>query len=151
MKIHEFQDELWLPAPLEEVFPFFADARNLEEITPPWLSFQVLTPEPTTMREGLKLDYKLRVHGFPLRWQSLIKAWEPPHRFVDEALRSPYRKWHHEHRFEAKDGGTLCRDHVHYAVPFDFLSHRFFVRPDVERIFAYRRKKLLERFGSRPE
>lgn len=147
--------EQWLPRPRNEVFPFFADARNLELITPDWLRFHILNPPPITMRVGLKIDYRLRIRGFPARWQSEITAWEPPFRFVDEQRRGPYRTWHHEHRFEEKDGGTLCLDVIQYAAPGGPLRpwiERWFVRPDVERIFAYRRRVLAERFGgeSRP-
>ena len=89
MRTHEFRCELWLPRPLGEVFSFFADAGNLELLTPPQLNFHILTPRPLEMRVGLLIDYRLRVRGIPLRWQSEITAWEPPHRFVDEERRGP--------------------------------------------------------------
>lgn len=148
MRIREFRSELWLPGTPEEIFPFFADARNLEAITPPWLNFTVLTPAPIAMKKGTLIDYKLRVHGVPLRWRTLIKEWQPPFRFVDEQVRGPYRQWIHEHAFEPRDGGTFCRDVVRYAVPFDFLVHDVFVRRDVERIFEYRREALQQRLNS---
>lgn len=148
MKVHEFQSELWLPLPPDELFSFFADAANLEAITPPWLHFQILTPTPIAMRQEALIDYRLRVHGIPMRWRTRINAWEPPHRFVDEQIRGPYRWWTHEHSFEARDGGTLARDRVCYAVPFDFITHRWLVRPDVERIFLYRKEALNQRFGT---
>jgi ligand-binding SRPBCC domain-containing protein len=148
MKIREFQAELWLPLPPAELFPFFADAANLDAITPPWLNFRIVTPTPIAMREGALIDYRLRVLGIPLRWRTRINVWQPPHRFVDEQLRGPYRQWIHEHTFEARDGGTLERDQVRYAVPFDFIAHRWFVRPDVERIFQHRSEALRQRFGA---
>lgn len=148
MNIHEFRSELLLPRPIEEVFAFFSNPANLDSITPPWLNFCMTTPGPIAMREGAVLDYKLRVRGFPIRWRSKITAWEPPHRFVDEQIRGPYRLWNHEHKFEARNEGTLVVDHVHYAVPFDRLLHKLVVRPDVERIFAYRTECLLRRFGT---
>jgi len=148
MKTFQLQTELWLPAPLEQVFPFFADAHNLEALTPPWLSFELLTPGPLEMRKGLTLDSKLRVRGLPLRWRSEITAWEPPHRFVDEQRKGPYRLWVHEHAFEARDGGTLVRDRVNYAVPGGSLVQRWLVGPDLDRIFAYRRRHLEARFGA---
>lgn len=147
MRIHEFTAELWLPLPPEEIFPFFSDAANLDAITPPWLHFQIVTPQPMEVREGSLIDYRLKVRGFPLRWRTLISQWEPPHRFVDEQLRGPYRQWIHEHTFEARDGGTLARDHVRYAVPFDLIAHRWIVRPDIEKIFAYRTQALRKRFA----
>ena len=146
MRIFTFESELWLPRPVTEVFPFFADARNLPSITPDWLNFEVLTPGPIEIKAGALIDYRLRVRGLPLRWRTRIKAWEPPHRFVDEQLRGPYRQWMHEHTFLQQDGGTLARDVVNYAVWGGAWVNEVFVRRDVERNFAFRREKLLERF-----
>lgn len=147
MTIREFQTELWLPLSPEELFPFFANAANLDAITPPWLSFRIVTPPPIAMRTGTLIDYKLRVRGLPLRWRTLIKEWQPPHRFVDEQLRGPYRQWIDTRTFEPRDGGTLARDAMHYAVPFDALLHRWFVRPDIEKIFEFRAAALKRRFA----
>jgi len=150
MKVREFQSELWLPRPPEELFPFFADAANLDAITPPWLHFHIVTPSPVVMREGTLIDYRLRVRGVPLRWRTRINVWQPPHRFVDEQLRGPYQQWIHEHTFEPRDGGTMARDRVSYAVPFDWLVHRWFVRPDIEKIFRHRSNVLRRRFSRPP-
>jgi ligand-binding SRPBCC domain-containing protein len=106
--MYTLQTRIDLAAPLSEVFPFFADAYNLERITPSFLSFKVLTPAPIEMRPGTLIDYRLRVRGAPLRWRSEITAWEPPYRFVDEQRRGPYRAWIHEHRFEERDGRTIA-------------------------------------------
>ncbi|MFM8231207.1 MAG: SRPBCC family protein, partial [Chthoniobacterales bacterium] len=149
-RVREFQCELWLPLPPDELFPFFADAGNLDAITPPWLHFRIVTPRPIEMRAGALIDYKLRVRGVPLRWRTLIREWNPPHSFVDEQIRGPYRQWVHRHTFEPKDGGTLARDIVHYAVPFDFIAHRLLVRPDIEKIFAYRQEALRKKCGAKP-
>lgn len=148
MRVREFSTELWLPLPPEKLFPFFADAGNLDALTPPWLNFHIVTPLPITMRAGTLIDYRLRVRGVPVRWRTHIKSWEPPYRFVDEQIRGPYRLWVHEHTFTARDGGTLTRDVVRYAAPFDFLVHRWLVRPDVERIFAYRAQVLAQKFST---
>ncbi len=137
-----FTTALWLPLKPAEIFPFFADAANLEAITPPWVSFHTLTPSPIEMRVGALIDYQLKIHGIPVKWRTHIKAWEPPYRFVDEQIRGPYRKWIHEHTFVEKDGGTLCSDRVEYAVPGGWLIDKLFVRSDVEKIFAYRRERL---------
>ena len=142
----EYQSELWLPLPPEALFPFFSDAGNLEQITPPWLHFRVLTPKPIEMKAGALIDYRLKVHGLPMKWRTRINCWDPPHRFEDEQLRGPYRKWVHEHTFEERDGGTVVRDRVEYATPFDWLVHGILVRPDIERIFDYRTKALRKRF-----
>lgn len=144
-----FETSVWLLRPRGEVFTFFSDAANLEAITPPWLNFHILTPPPIVMRAGALIDYRLRVHGLPLRWRTRIVVWEPPFRFVDEQLRGPYRRWVHEHTFEERDGGTLCGDRVEYDVPGGRLIERLFVRRDVERIFAHRKERLTEMFRDR--
>lgn len=97
MKIFEFHCDQLLATDIEEIFAFFCDAQNLESITPPWLKFEVLTPAPIELGEGALIDYRLRVRGIPLRWQSKITHWDPPHSFVDEQLRGPYRLWIHTH------------------------------------------------------
>jgi ligand-binding SRPBCC domain-containing protein len=147
MRVRNFQSQLWLPQSRDKVFAFFSDAQNLDLITPPWLHFRTITPYSGEMRPGMLMDHRLRLHGFPLRWRSKITDWDPPARFVDEQVRGPYRLWIHEHRFEERNNGTLVRDHVSYAVLFDFLFHRLFIRPDIERIFGYREKKLREIFA----
>lgn len=133
--------------PIEDVFAFFADAGNLERLTPPWLRFEILTPRPIAMRVGALIDYRLRVRGLPLRWRSEITAWEPPYRFVDEQRRGPYRLWIHEHTFETVDGGTRVRDRVEYAAPGGWIVQRLFVGPDLKRIFDYRTEALGRVFG----
>lgn len=147
MKTFTYQDEQWLPTPRAELFPFFSEARNLEAITPPWLVFEVLTPGRVRMGAGALIDYRLRVHGIRFRWQTEITAWEPPHRFVDEQRRGPYRLWRHEHTFVEAGAGTLCRDEVEYRVAGGALVNRLFVRREVERVFAFRREALAARFG----
>ena len=147
MKTWKLETQQWLPAPREEVFRFFADAFKLEILTPPWLEFRVLTPPPITMGAGTIIEYRLKLRGFPVRWRSEITQWEPPAIFVDEQRRGPYRLWRHLHRFEDADGGTLASDHVEYSVPGGFIVRNLLVAPDLERIFAYRQKKLAELLG----
>ena len=149
MRVRTLTRELWLPRPVGEVFAFFSDAWNLDRITPPWLHFRILTPRPPQLTRGALLEYRLRWRRVPLRWLTEICTWEPPHWFVDRQLRGPYRHWVHEHRFEEKDGGTLVRDSVDYAVPgllLEPLLYHLVVRKDVEGIFDYRGRKLQELF-----
>ena len=126
----------------QQVFPFFSDAHNLEAITPPLLRFRVLTPRPIEMHEGALIEYRLRVHGAPVRWRTRIMEWDEPRRFIDMQLRGPNRLWHHTHTFEERPAGqTLMTDRVRYAIGFGPLgaaAHRLFVRRDVERIFEHR-------------
>jgi ligand-binding SRPBCC domain-containing protein len=131
-----------LPGEPVDVFPFFADALNLERITPAWLGFRVITPGPIGMGPGTLIEYRLRLHRVPVRWLTRIEVWDPPHRFVDAQVRGPYRLWRHEHSFSAAPGGgTLMRDRVDYELPLGPLgavAHALFVRRDVERIFDHR-------------
>jgi ligand-binding SRPBCC domain-containing protein len=136
----------FLPYPRDQVFDFFSDASNLQSLTPAWLHFSVITPPPIHIAAGTLIDYRLRVHGVPVRWQSRISVWEPPMRFVDEQTRGPYRRWHHEHFFEIAEGGTLCHDIVDYAVYGGSRINALFVRPDLFKIFAFRQSKLGELF-----
>ena len=140
-----------LPRPREDVFPFFADALNLEAITPPWLRFLVLTPAPIPMHAGTHIEYRLRLHGVPLRWLTEIAAWEPPHRFVDRQLSGPYALWEHEHRFREVSGGTVMSDQVTYRIRGGRLADRLgdaaVARRDLLRIFEFRGSVLRERFG----
>jgi ligand-binding SRPBCC domain-containing protein len=145
--IHVARFEQRLEGAPEDVFPFFADARNLEAITSPLLRFRLLTPDPIAMGVGTFLQYALRIHGLPVRWDTLIQEWDPPHRFVDVQVRGPYRLWHHTHDLVPLDDGraTLMRDTVRYAVGFGVLgevARRALVQRDVEAIFAFRAEKV---------
>jgi ligand-binding SRPBCC domain-containing protein len=139
--VHTLEREQVLPLPPAEAFEFFADAFNLEAITPPWLHFAVDTPGPIEMRPGTLIRYRLRLHGLPLRWLTRIEAWEPGRRFEDVQVRGPYRLWHHTHTFSEHERGTLMRDRVRYALPLGPLgevAHAVLVRRDLQRIFDYR-------------
>jgi ligand-binding SRPBCC domain-containing protein len=138
----------FLPQPRDRIFEFFSDAFELENLTPPLLNFSVLTPAPIQIAAGTTIDYRLALHGIPIRWQSLISTWDPPARFVDQQTHGPYRRWHHEHIFEPVPGGTLCRDVVNYDVLGGRLVHSLFVRPDLIRIFTFRQEKLHELFAN---
>jgi ligand-binding SRPBCC domain-containing protein len=146
---HTLVREQRLPGPPDEVFPFFADAGNLEAITPPLLRFRVVSPQPIEMRVGTLIEYRLRLRGLPVRWLTRIEEWVPGERFVDTQLAGPYRLWHHTHEFEPDGGGaTLMRDVVRYALPawpLGELAHRLLVRRLLERIFAFRRAEVARR------
>jgi ligand-binding SRPBCC domain-containing protein len=144
MKIHTFTASLALSVPIERVFDFFADAQNLERLTPPFLKFHIVSPLPIEMRRGARIRYRLRLHGIPVGWESEIAAWEPPHRFVDLQRRGPYRFWHHEHRFTQTANGTEIADRIDYAVLGGSIINSLLVEPDVRKIFAYRTQRLNE-------
>ena len=139
------ESDVWLPRPLDEVFAFFTDARNLEVLTPPWLHFQILNPG-IVIRAGARIDYRLKLHGIPFQWQSEISRWDPPSSFVDQQRKGPYRRWVHTHSFAAERGGTRVGDAVEFEVPLGWLVGGFVLR-DVKKIFAFRQRELLKRFG----
>lgn len=150
VKTWRLQSSLWVPQPPERVFPFFADAQNLEQLTPPWLLFRILSPTPIDMHVGARIDYRIRLRGVPIRWRTRIARWEPPHAFADEQLRGPYTLWHHTHTFTPQDGGTVLGDDVVMRPkggPLAPMVMRL-VRPDVERIFAFRGRVMAEHFAS---
>jgi ligand-binding SRPBCC domain-containing protein len=150
LRLQTLEREQLLPLSPDKAFEFFADAMRLEAITPPWLHFRVLTPAPIEMRAGAAIEYRLRLHGVPLRWLTRIESWEPGHRFADVQVRGPYRVWHHTHLFEPHAAGTSMRDLVRYALPLGAvgrLAGAAFVRRDLERIFDFRREAIAARLG----
>jgi ligand-binding SRPBCC domain-containing protein len=149
MRIHVFEQRQRLELPASETFAFFSDARNLEAITPPWLRFSILQATRFQMCSGAVIDYRLTLHGLPLRWRTRISLWEPPVRFIDVQVKGPYAHWEHTHTFEpAGERAVVISDRVRYALPLGPLgaiAHRLFVRRDIERIFAFRHRTLAER------
>jgi ligand-binding SRPBCC domain-containing protein len=144
------QREQLIRRPRGETFAFFADAHNLEALTPPWLRFAVRTPHPIEMRAGTLIAYRMRLHGIPVRWLTRIEEWQPGVRFVDRQLKGPYRLWHHTHTFEDRDGATLMRDAVRYELPLGGLgeiARRAFVAGDLRRIFDFRRDAVASLLG----
>lgn len=139
--LNRFERSQVLDHPRAKVFAFFSDPRNLERLTPGFLRFRILTELDGRTREGQVIDYRLRLHGLPLRWRTLISRWEPPRLFVDVAVHSPYAFWHHTHRFEALGRRTRMTDTVLYSLPLAPWGDRIAgarVRRDLEAIFAHR-------------
>ncbi len=147
MKTYWLRKRIWLPRPREEIFEFFSNPSNLDRLTPPWLNFAILSPATKPIVPGALLDYRLRIRGIPIRWQSEISAWDPPRNFVDRQTKGPYSLWIHEHTFEDGEDGTWVGDNVEYAVPGGGIVQKFLVAPDLERIFNYRHGVLEELFN----
>jgi ligand-binding SRPBCC domain-containing protein len=149
--LHILERSQVVASPLERTFAFFADAASLERLTPPWLRFRILTRLPIEMREGALIEYRLSLHGLPLRWRTAIARWEPGRCFVDLQLRGPYAFWEHTHTFEPAPGGTLISDRVRYRLPLaplGELAHALLVARDLEQIFDYRRDAAARELGS---
>jgi ligand-binding SRPBCC domain-containing protein len=145
--LFQLSTRLLVARDLETTFSFFADAANLQRLTPPWLNFSILSPRPIPMRAGALIDYRLKLRGVPVRWRTEICEWSPPYRFVDRQLHGPYRLWHHTHAFQPVGGGTLVEDTVRYCPIGGRLVHALFVKRDLERIFTYRQEEILRVFG----
>jgi ligand-binding SRPBCC domain-containing protein len=153
MAIHLLERTQLVPRPRAEVFEFFADAHNLERLTPGFLHFQILTPAPIALRPGALIDYRLSLFGVGFRWRTEIEIYEPGVRFVDVQRRGPYRRWHHTHTFADAPGGTLIGDRVEYQLPFGplgELARVLMVRRQVETIFEHRRKVIEAMWGPPP-
>ena len=143
--------ELTLQLPRSQVFDFFADAGNLEHITPPELQFHIITPQPIDIKQGTLIDYKLKMRGIPIKWRTEISVWEPPFRFVDQQLRGPYNQWIHTHTFtELSPTQTLMEDEVRYRLPLEPLGDiaHFFVKTELAYIFDYRQKVVAKMLNS---
>jgi len=150
VRVETLERDQVLPVSPAEAFQFFADAFNLEAITPPWLHFRVVTQGDIAMHPGTLIEYRLRLHGLPLRWLTRIESWERGRRFTDVQTRGPYRLWRHTHSFEPLDEGTRMRDVVRYALPLGPLgqaARALVVRRDLDRIFDFRRDVVAARFA----
>lgn len=148
MRIHRLDREMVVARPRDEVFAFFSDPFNLEAITPPWLRFRIESMSTPTIEEGTEIHYRLRIRGVPVRWTSRITLWDPPHAFVDEQVRGPYRLWRHFHSFEPRGAETVVGDEVRYAPLGGWFADRLLVRRELDRIFDHRRDRLAALLGS---
>ena len=151
IKVHHLFQEQTLALSLEEAWAFFATPKNLDEITPPELSFETVYCAEGEMFEGQIITYRVGIFpGVKVPWVTEIRSVKPRESFIDEQRAGPYRLWHHRHVFTPIPGGVGMTDEVHYALPFwpfGELAHGILVKPKLERIFAFRREELEKRFG----
>ncbi|HLP39941.1 MAG TPA: SRPBCC family protein [Fibrobacteria bacterium] len=141
-----------LPISLPAAWTFFSDPRNLAEITPEGMGFDILSAPPGRIYPGLILAYKVGLlPGIKATWVTEITHVRDLEYFVDEQRMGPYRFWHHEHHFRAVTGGVEVEDLVHYALPLGPLGRALAGRWVARRltgIFDYRQAVLARKFGT---
>lgn len=158
MPDHVLERRFWLPRPRAEVFEFFARVTNLTLVQPPSAGLRWLTPPPETLSVGAVIDFSVRLLGLRVRWRSLIREYDPPHRFVDVQLWGPFARWEHQHRFlegsetgEAHGAvGTWVEDRVTYCLPLGpvgRLAHRLGAERRIIALFDDREQRLRRLLG----
>ena len=148
--IYLIEREQWIPTSQEKAFEFFSRPENLNSITPSWVQFRIHSRVPPTLSSGSLIDYTIWLAGAPLRWQTRIGHWDPPHAFVDLQERGPYLLWEHLHAFEPMGEGVLMTDSLRYRLPLGPIGravHSTMVRVVLERIFDHRFRAVREIFG----
>ena len=147
--MHTLTTSMRLPRARDQVFAFFAEASNLQRITPPELGFEMVTPQPIHLSAGTCIEYRLHLFGIPFSWQSEIQRWNPPEEFVDGQRRGPYKHWVHTHRFREEQGVTIIEDEVQYELPYAPLGELVYplVRLQLHRIFRYRQHAIRAYFA----
>lgn len=144
-----------IPCDLDTAWDFISRPENLQKITPEHMGFNILTPDlPETIYPGLIIAYTVRpLAGIPLKWVTEITHVKDRHYFVDEQRVGPYSMWHHEHFLQPIDGGVEMKDIISYSPPMGVLgrlANALFIRKQVEGIFAYRCRALIDLFGEFP-
>lgn len=151
MKIYTFKRKQHIPISLDEAWRFLSSPKNLKELTPDYMGFDILSGADKPMFAGQIIQYSVTpILGIKTKWVSEITQVEHKKYFVDIQLYGPYALWHHKHFLKQIDGGVEFEDIIDYKVPLGILGrlvHPFLVKPKLEEIFAYRQQKLIELFG----
>jgi len=146
--------EQFIPAPIEQVWPFFATPRNLPLLTPPAVKLRIVSEIPEKMYAGQLIQYRLSlVPGLWLDWLTEIRQVREQEYFADDQRVGPYKLWFHEHLFKAVPGGVTMIDHVTYGLgfgPLGRLIHWIWVRRKLEAIFEFRRRAIESIFPTLP-
>jgi ligand-binding SRPBCC domain-containing protein len=149
--IHSLKTVQFLPIRLEEAWDFFSSPKNLKDITPESMGFEILSEIPLKMYPGMIISYNLKpLFGFKINWVTKITQVKEMEYFIDSQLSGPYGIWHHEHRFRKLDGGVEMTDMLYYKLPYGFLGrivNFLVVRKKIEDIFTYRYDFLQRKFG----
>lgn len=140
--MYHLYNEQWIDAPIEKAWEFFSDPKNLLRITPKKMNMQIVEAPDRPMHPGMILRYKVSpLFGISMQWTSAISVVKEGEYFLDEMLEGPFKVWHHMHRFEKKEGGTLIIDDLHYKIPLEPLSkifHSALVGRELKHMFEHR-------------
>jgi ligand-binding SRPBCC domain-containing protein len=151
MKIYTLHSIQNLPISLDEAWEFLSNPKNLKVITPEYMGFKTLSGDDREMFSGQIIQYIVTpVLGIPMKWVTEITHVQDKKYFVDEQRFGPYDLWHHKHFLKEIPGGVEMEDIVDYKVPMGIIGqlvHPFLVKPKLNEIFEFRRKKLIELFG----
>ncbi len=151
MKIYTLHSKQNLPISKAEAWKFLSDPKNLKVITPDYMGFHILSGADKPMFAGQIIQYIVTpVLGIKTKWVTEITHVKDQDYFVDEQRFGPYALWHHKHFIKEIEGGVEMEDIIDYKVPFGWLGqliHPILVKPKLNEIFTYRRKKLVELFG----
>ena len=151
MKLYQLRTKQELPISLEKAWKFFSDPKNLKDITPNEMNFNIISGAHKSIYAGQIIQYKVSpVLGINLKWVTEITHVKENEYFVDEQRFGPYSLWHHKHFFKKINGGILMEDIVDYKIPYGLIgqfAHVIFVKKKLEKIFNYRHTKLEKLFG----
>lgn len=151
MGFYQFKKTQEINASLEEVWKFISDPANLKKITPDYMGFDIISKDvPSEMYAGMIISYKVSpLFGIKTTWVTEITHLKENSYFVDEQRVGPYKIWHHQHRIQRTEKGTLMTDIVSYQPPLGLLgsfANTLIIKGKLNEIFDYRTKALDEIF-----
>ncbi|MCM4168310.1 hypothetical protein KCTC52924_03876 [Arenibacter antarcticus] len=151
MKLYQLRSKQILPISKEIAWKFLIDPRNLKVITPDAMGFSILSGGDRPMFPGQIIQYKVSPFpGYTTKWTTEITHVRDGEYFVDEQRYGPYALWHHKHFLTSVPEGVEMEDIIDYKLPFGLfgqLAHPSVVKPQLQKIFDYRREKLIALFG----
>ncbi|MFC2115575.1 hypothetical protein ACFLTU_03830 [Bacteroidota bacterium] len=152
MAFYQFYREQKINTSLDEVWDFISSPKNLKEITPDHMGFEILSKHiPEKIYNGMIIVYKVRLLlGIRNSWVTEITQLRDKEYFVDEQRIGPYSLWHHQHFVVPIEKGVLMKDIITYKPPLGFfgaIANGLFIEKELNRIFDYRKVAIEKRFG----
>ncbi|WP_445457840.1 SRPBCC family protein [Flavobacterium sp. HNIBRBA15423] len=151
MKIYTLNSKQNLPISIDDAWEFLSNPKNLKTITPDYMGFNILSGADKPMFSGQIIQYIVTpIFGIPTKWVTEITHVHDKKYFVDEQRFGPYSLWHHKHFLKEIPNGVEMEDIIDYKIPMGILGqlvHPILVKPKLNEIFDYRRRKLIALFG----